>query len=89
MHTLGYSLDAMLIYLEMYLSEQVRGGLHLGHLADQSDLQSVHFSEEGVTTIYRYRYSKDVHRIKCQALTIARLTHSPFTTKVARIRWGA
>jgi hypothetical protein len=33
-------------------------------------------SEEG-ETIYRCRYSKDVHvhRTKCQALTIARLTH--------------
>ena len=31
-------------------------------------------------------YIKDVHRNKCQALTITRLTHSPFTTEIARIR---
>ena len=49
--------------------------LHLGLLADafiQSNLQLVHLSEEG-ETIYRCRYSKDVHRNKCKALTIARL----------------
>ena len=38
------------------------------------------------TTIYRCRYSRDVHRTKCQALTIARLTHSRYTRKIARIR---
>ena len=27
-----------------------------------------------------------VHRTKCQALTIALLTRSPYTTKIARIR---
>ena len=32
------------------------------------------------------RYSEDVHRTECQALTIARLTHSSYTTKIARIR---
>ena len=32
------------------------------------------------------RYSKDVHRTKCKALTITRLTHSPYTTKIARVR---
>ena len=32
------------------------------------------------------RYSTDVHRTKCKALTITRLTHSPYTTKIARIR---
>jgi hypothetical protein len=36
--------------------------------------------------MYRCRYSKDVHRTKCQELTIARLTHSLYTTKIARIR---
>ena len=30
--------------------------------------------------------SKDVHRTKCQALTIAGLTHSLYTTQMARIR---
>ena len=30
--------------------------------------------------------SKDVHRTKSQTLTITRLTHSPYTTKIARIR---
>uniref|UniRef100_A0A8C4ZFI8 Thyroglobulin n=1 Tax=Gadus morhua TaxID=8049 RepID=A0A8C4ZFI8_GADMO len=34
------------------------------------------------TTIYRCRCSKDVHGTKCQALTITRLTHSPYTTKI-------
>ena len=29
---------------------------------------------------------KDVHRTKCQAQTITRLTHSLYTTKIARIR---
>ena len=46
--------------------------LHTGHLADaciQSDLQEVHLSEERETIIYRCRYSKEVHRTKCQALT--------------------
>ena len=38
------------------------------------------------TTIYLCRYSKDVHRTKYQALTITRLTHSPYTTQIARIR---
>ena len=62
---------------------------HFGHLADaviQSDLQLAHLLEEGETTIYRCRYSKDDHRTKCQALTIVSLTHSPYTTKIARIR---
>ena len=38
------------------------------------------------TTIYLFGYSKDVNRTKCQALTIIRLTHSPYTTEIARIR---
>ena len=38
------------------------------------------------TTIYRCWCSKDVHRTKCQALSIVRLTHSLYTTKLARIR---
>ena len=37
-------------------------------------------------TLYFCRYSKDVHRNKCQTLTMARLTHSLYTTKIARIR---
>ena len=62
--------------------------LHLGHLSDafiQSDLQIIHLSEEG-ETIHRCQYSKDVDRTKCKALPIARLTQSPYTTKLARIR---
>ena len=43
-------------------------------------------SEEGETTIHRCRYSKDVHRNKCQARTIARLALSLYSTKIARIR---
>ena len=57
--------------------------LHLGNLADafiQSDLQKIHLSEEREKTIYCCRYSKD----KCQALTIVRLTHSPYTIKITR-----
>ena len=38
------------------------------------------------TTIYHCPYSKDIHRTKCLALTIVSLTHSPYTTKIARIR---
>ena len=52
--------------------------LYLGHLADsfiQSDLQWVVHLSEG-ETIYNWRYRKEVHRTKCKALTIARLTHS-------------
>ena len=40
-------------------------------------------SEERETELYRRRYSKDIHRNMCQALTIAKLTH---TTNIARIR---
>ena len=36
--------------------------------------------------MYRCQYIKDVHRTKSQALTFARLTPSPYTTKIARIR---
>ena len=49
----------------------------------QSDLQ-VHLSEETETTIYHCWYIKNVHRIKCRALTIVRLTHFLYTTKIAR-----
>ena len=69
------------IYIILYLSYK-----HLGYLADafiQSDLQYVHLSEER-ETIYRCRYSKDVHRTKCQALTIIRLTHFAYPTKITR-----
>ena len=52
----------------------------------QSGLQYVPLSEEGETTIYLRRYSKDVHRTECQALTITRLTHHLYTTKIARIK---
>ena len=48
----------------------------------QSDLQFVHLSEE-IETLYHCRYSKDVRRTEWQALTIAtiaRFTHSPYTT---------
>ena len=34
-----------------------------------TELQSVHLSEERETTTHCCRYSKDVHRTKCQALT--------------------
>ena len=51
---------------------------------------SIHMSEEKYTTLYHCRYSEDVHRTKCQALTIvnplARLTHPLCPTKLARIR---
>ena len=43
-------------------------------------------SEERETAVYLCRYSKDVHKTKCQALAIASLTHSPYKTKIARIR---
>ena len=38
------------------------------------------------TLLYPCWYSKDVHRTKCQARTIARLTRSLYSTKMARIR---
>ena len=64
--------------------------LHLWQLEDsfiQSNLQQANHSEEGETTTYRYsRYSGDDYKTKCQALTIARLSHSLCTTKIARIR---
>ena len=50
----------------------------------KSDLQYIFQKKE--TTIYRCRYSKDVHRSKWQTLIITRLTHSPYTTKIAMIR---
>ena len=62
--------------------------VHLRYLADtfiQSDLQQVDLSEERETTIYRCPYSKDVHGT-AQSLTIIRLNHCPYTTKIARIR---
>ena len=43
-------------------------------------------SEKRETTIYRCGYSRDIHRTMCQALTITRLTHSPYATKIGRIR---
>ena len=43
-------------------------------------------SEERETTMHLCGYSEDVHRTKWQALTIARLTHSPYTTEIARLR---
>ena len=42
--------------------------------------------QKKASTIYSCRCSKHVHRTKCQALTIARLTHSLYATKTARIR---
>ena len=63
--------------------------LHPGRLVDtsiQSQLQEVYFSGERETTVYLCHYSKDVHRTKCQALSITRLTHSPYITEIARIR---
>ena len=54
--------------------------LHLGHLADAYNKSKVK-----ETTLYLCRCSKDV-RTKCQALTIARLTHSLNPTERVRIR---
>ena len=64
--------------------------LHSGPLvADtfiQSDLQSVHLSEKKRNNIsLLVGYSKDIHRNKCQAFTIARLTPSCLH-QIARIR---
>ena len=66
--------------------------LHLGRFCRRfipkivdSSSDKVHLSEER-ETINRCRYSKDVHRYKCQALTITRLSHSLYKTKIARIR---
>ena len=35
---------------------------------------------------YICQYIKDVHKTRCQALTIVRLTPSPYTTKIAMSR---
>ena len=59
--------------------------LHTGNLADAFIQNDLHLSEER-ETIYLCRYSKDVHRTKCQALTTPSLTRSPYTTQIARIR---
>ena len=59
--------------------------LHL-HSEHSADLKYPHLSEERETIIYLWGYSKDVDRTKCQALTTTRLTHSPFTIQIARIR---
>ena len=59
---------------------------HFGHLADAFILIDIKWVVRRKTTIYRWRYRKDAHRNKCQAITIARLTHSLYTTKIARIR---
>ena len=74
------------IYKALLTATATQIHLHLGHLTDafiQSDLQKIHLSEER-ETIYRCWYSK--YRTKCPSLTIARLTHSLYTTKMARIR---
>ena len=42
--------------------------------------------KKGKQQYIRCRYSKGAHRTKCQALTITRLTHSPATSKIDRIR---
>ena len=72
----------------MWLHNHIKK-IHLLKLTEdafiQSDLQLVHLSKES-ERIYRCRYSKDVHGTKCKAPTTARLTHSPCTTKIARIR---
>ena len=47
-------------------------------------MHKVHLSEAGET--YVCGYSEDIHRTKSQALTITRLTYSPYTTQIARIR---
>ena len=57
--------------------------LHLGHLADA--LSKVTYNKyicQKKEAIYRFQYSKDVHRNRCQAFTIVRLP----IPKLARIR---
>ena len=49
--------------------EMVAINIYIEHVFIQSDLHEVHSSEEG-ERIYRCWYSKDVHKTKCQALTI-------------------
>ena len=59
------------------------------HLADafiQSDIIIITFVRRKRNyNIDRCRYSKDVNINKCQALTIAKLTHFPYTTNIATI----
>ena len=40
----------------------------------------------GTTISCRCWYGKYIHWTKCQALAMSRLTHSPYATKIARIR---
>ena len=61
--------------------------LHLGHLADasfQSNIGHKYFCHKYICQNkekqqYIGRYSKYIHRTKYQALTMTRLTHSPYT----------
>ena len=53
-------------------------------------LQISHYKQSHLSleseAIDRCRYNEEVHRTKCKAPTIARLTHSLYTTKIARIK---
>ena len=60
--------------------------LHSGHSLSSKATYNKLVPEKRETTIYFCRYSEDVHRSKCQSLTITRLTHSPFTTQRAGMR---
>ena len=51
-----------------------------------SDLRKYICQKKEKKRIYHCRYIENVHRTKCQALTITRLTHSLYATKIARIR---
>ena len=54
-------------------------------LLSRATYNTVHLSEEGERT-FRSLYNKDVHRTKCRALRITRLTRSSCTTKTDKIR---
>ena len=67
-------------------SERENAETRVEHHRVETGTKRFILSEEGGTTMYLCRYSKDVHRNKYRALPIARLTSSPYTTKTARIR---
>ena len=65
------------------LADKKEGNLHL-HLGQQTlyELTISHCQKKEKQYI---AVGQDVHRTKCQAQKMARLTHSPYTTKIARI----
>ena len=65
-------------FTESMFYKRVRG-VHRRHVVQEGEAWPGGVARgawPGGATIYRCRYIKDVHRTKCQTLTITRLTHS-------------